>query len=432
MNLDLATLRLVKTRQHFDRYAKAIPPNVLSMETGGILKQMGAYFKDTGAEVIKVDEFFAYVRSKFPKWDEKQAAAQLDLIRPLDTDNPEGYNEKVLQNLLAADLANKSLALAERWKDGAEIDLGEAFRAALEAYEEAMIRKIKTPRVRLDFAAMLEQEKNDTGLHWRTELIDRYLKPLRGGDFGILAARPDRGKTTSVAGEITYMAPQLLTLYPIEEHGLRPILWLNNEGPGERINQRIVQSACDLSIPEMVAMGQLELQRRYEQAVGHPDIIQVYDIHGFATHEVEELFRKINPGLVVYDMIDNINFGGTTLHEGSRTDQILEAMYQWARMMAVKYGFPALATSQISDPGEGQRYPAQNMLKDSRTGKQGACDFILTLGFDPAYPSMRYIGTTKQKTKRHGTKPVLEGEVWFDGDKGRLREVPIVDTAPGE
>lgn len=429
MNLDLATLRLVKTRKNYERYAKAIPPNILSLETGGILKQMGAYFNDTQAEVVKVGEFFAYVRSKFPKWDEKAAAQQLDLLRPLDEDNPEGYNEKVLQNLLAADLANKSLALAERWKDGAEIDLGESFRQALEAYEEAMIRKVKTPRVRLDFAAMLAQEKNDVGLHWRTAAIDRYLKPLRGGDFGILAARPDRGKTTSVAGEITFMAPQLLTLYPDQ---LRPILWLNNEGPGDRINQRIVQSACDVSIPEMLALGQDKLQEEYIKAVGHPDIIQVYDIHGFATYEVEELFRKINPGLVVYDMIDNISFGGATLHGGERTDQVLEAMYQWARMMAVKYGFPALATSQISDPGEGQRYPAQNMLKDSRTGKQGACDFILTLGYDPAYPSMRYIGTTKQKTKRHGTKPVLEAEVWFDGDKGRLREVPITNTAPGE
>ncbi len=430
MNLDLATLRLVKTRQNYERYAKAIPPNVLSVETGGILKQMGAYFKDTQAESILVDEFFTYVRSKFPKWNEKVAAQQLDLIRPLDSNNPEGYNEKVLQNLLAADLANKSLALVEQWKDGAEIDLGESYRVALDAYEQALLRKVKTPRVRLDFAAMLAQEQNDTGMHWRTQCIDRYLKPLRPGDFGVLAARPDRGKTTAVACEITHMAPQLLTLYP---DTLRPVLWLNNEGPGDRINQRIVMSALDMDVPMMLATGEAELQRLYLEAMGnHPDLIQVYDIHGFQTYEVEELFRKLNPGLVIYDMIDNISFGGVTLHGGERTDQVLEAMYQWARMMAVKYEFAALATSQISDPGEGLRYPSQNMLKDSRTGKQGACDFIITVGQDPQYPSMRYIGTTKQKTKRHGTKPSLEAEVWFDGDKGRLREVPVVDTAPGE
>lgn len=418
MNLDLSILRLLKTRKNFERYRANFPDTVLAGETVRILQQFGNYFKATEADTIHVEEFFPFVVSRFPNLSEAKKADMLALIRPVEKDNPVGLDQQIISNALSTQLGRDAIAAIESWNEGGELDLGETLRSLAEEHDKALNRKVKQPRVQVDFAAMLEAEKNEEGLHWRTALIDNYFKPLRGGDFGIIAGRPDRGKTTTVAGEITFMAPQLLKLHKDE---FRPLIWLNNEGPGSRIQQRIIQSALDLTISDMVGLGPAELQRRYIEAVGHPDIIQVYDIHGFQSYEVEELFRKLNPGLVVFDMIDNIKFTGQGINGGERTDQVLEAMYQAAREWCVKYDFPGLATSQISDIGEGQRYPPQNALKDSRTGKQGACDFIITVGFDPNMPSTRFIGSTKQKTKRQGVAPMLSGEVFFDGDRGRLR-----------
>jgi len=121
-------------------------------------------------------------------------------------------------------------------------------------------------------------------------------------------------------------------------------------------------------------------------------------------------------------MVDNIKFGGSALNGGQRTDQILEAQYQWARMMAVKHDTPVIATSQISADGDGLQYPTLPMLKDSKTGKQGAADAIITLGAvnDPAYSGSRFIGTTKNKLRRQGAPASPQCEVVFDGERARL------------
>jgi replicative DNA helicase len=166
-----------------------------------------------------------------------------------------------------------------------------------------------------------------------------------------------------------------------------------------------------------------EAQRQYIEAIGgREDMIQVVDIHGFQSYEVEDLIRKKRPGLVVFDMIDNIQFAGQTTNGGERNDQILEAMYGWARMQAVIHDFVGLATSQISAEGEGEKYPRQTQLKDSRTGKQGACDFIVTGGVDNNQPNTRYIGMTKNKIKREGAKYSPNAAYYFDADRGRLVE----------
>lgn len=420
LDLDLSVLRLLKTRKKYERYAKMVPSGTVTPATVKMIAVMGDYFEHTGHEKVTYSEFWPVLRSRYPKWKDKDVAFWQAAVKPIDKDNPEGYDDQVIRNLLAQELGQKALALIEGWQNGGELELGESLRVAVEAYEGALDRKVRTADVELGWDEMLAEDENNVGLHWRLTCVARHLRALRPGDFGIIAMRPDRGKTTWVASEITHMAKQLVELYPNEK---RPVLWLNNEGPGRRILGRIRQSGLGLANSEMRTLGAAGAKKKYIKDIGGDEgMIVVKDIHGFNNAEVEELIRKINPGLVVFDMIDNINFVGGTNNHGERTDQLLEAMYQWARSLAVRYGFAALATSQISEGGDGERWPAQKHLKDSRTGKQGACDFILTGGFDPSMPNTRFIGTTKNKLKLEGASGNPECQVFFDADRGRLRE----------
>jgi replicative DNA helicase len=144
-------------------------------------------------------------------------------------------------------------------------------------------------------------------------------------------------------------------------------------------------------------------------------------------HEVEDIMLKYKPALVLFDMVDNIKFGGEAINNGARTDQLLEAMYQWARLMGVKHDCAVLATSQISADGDGLSYPTLPMLKDSKTGKQGAADVIITIGAlnDPVLENSRYIGTTKNKLVRTGKKGSPAQEVFFDSQRGRYKEAGV-------
>ena len=121
------------------------------------------------------------------------------------------------------------------------------------------------------------------------------------------------------------------------------------------------------------------------------------------------------------DMIDNIKFSGMSLAGGARTDQILESMYSWARIMAVKHNFVLLATSQISADGEGMQYPSMDMLKDSKTGKQGAIDLQIMIGKsdDPMTEDWRYIGTPKNKLRLPGQPGYVRQEVIFSNEQAR-------------
>lgn len=419
-SLDLSVLRLLRDRKKYERYANVIPEGTINKETADLVKRFGEYFKATDASELRHAEFWPFLRTRYPNWKEKDTEFWYALTKPIDTPNPLGLEEQIITNLLAADLGNKALSFIEAWREGKEVELGEALRQAVEQYDNALQRKVKTPVVELGWDEMVEEETNDVGLHWRIKALRDSTRALRPGDFGIVAMRPDRGKTTLVASEITHFAPQLVTLYPGET---RPILWLNNEGPGRRIMSRVRQSALGLSVREIVELGSKEAQRRYIEAIGgREDMIRVLDIHGFQSYEVEDLFRKHKPGVVVFDMIDNIQFAGGTTNGGERNDQILEAMYQWARVQGVIHDFVGLATSQLSAQAEGVKFPPQTDLKDSRTGKQGACDFIITGGVDNNQPNTRYIGFTKNKIKREGAKYSPQAAYYFDADRGRLVE----------
>lgn len=339
----------------------------------------------------------------------------------------------LLERLVAADTAAQVTGLLERWNQGDEVNLYTELRKRVEHFEQQLDRKVKNPQVLDPIEDLLKAEENDTGLRWRLPCLNRHIKPLRAGDFVIIAARPDKGKTTFCSSELTHMAAQLDAVYPGEN---RSILWFNNEGPGNKIIMRNFQSALGATTEELVKLSnepaspgqekyKTKVREQYAAALGgRPGALRVFDIHDMWNHEVEDIMKAYKPGVVLFDMVDNIKFGGETNNNGQRTDQLLEAMYQWARLMGVKHDCAVLATSQISADGDGVSYPTLPQLKDSKTGKQGAADVIITIGAlnDPMLENSRYIGCTKNKKVRTGKKGSPTQEVFFDSQRGRYKE----------
>jgi replicative DNA helicase len=339
----------------------------------------------------------------------------------------------LMERLVAAGAAANITTLLEKWNSGDEINLYLSLRNEIEKFEAQVQRKVKNPQVLDAIEDLLKAEELDVGLHWRLPCLNRHVKPLRGGDFVIIAARPDKGKTTFCAAELTCMAAQLDEVYPGEN---RSILWFNNEGPGNKIVKRVFQAALNATTEDLIRLSNLpadlefakyrtQVRQQYAAALGgRPGALRIFDIHDMWSHDVEDIIKQHNPGLIMFDMLDNIKFGGETSNNGQRTDQLLEAMYQWGRLIGVKYDCPVIATSQISADGDGVSFPTMPQLKDSKTGKQGAADLIITLGAlnDPMLEMSRYIGTTKNKLVRTGKKNSPQQEVHFDSQRARYVE----------
>lgn len=435
MSLDLRTLQLLKYRDKHDRLIGAVPKNALSPQTQVILADFSRWFREfDGADRIDLEIFPKNFRLYHPTLKDEALAVYDELFKRVKEDVPEHIEGGLGKQWAAATVVHKLTSHLEKWNEGAEIDIGILLKQEVEAYEIMYDRKVKNPQVLDPIEDLLKAEENDVGIHWPWPSVNKAIKPMVAGDFIVLAMRPDKGKTTACSQICTHAGPQIDTLFPGEK---RSILWFNNEGPGNRIVMRNFQSALNATTEDLVKLSNTPASKAGEQYKtkvredyaaalgGRPGVLRVFNIHGMWNYEVEDLIRLYNPALIVFDMVDNIKFGGETANNGQRTDQLLEAMYQWARFMGVKYDTAVIANSQVSADGDGIQFPTLPMLKDSKTGKQGAADVILVGGAvnDPMLANSRYFGTTKNKRARTGSKP-LRVELLLDADRARYVEAP--------
>jgi replicative DNA helicase len=301
------------------------------------------------------------------------------------------------------------------YQNGDEIDIVTCAQTALTTYKAATRANDNIGGYVDDAIGDILKDQTDVskGIKPRLAVLQQYMRPFRSGDFGIMAARPDQGKTSLICSELTYMASQTD----------QPILWCNNEGRGRNIYPRLYQAALNLTYPEMLELNRKgTLVKEYLKAIKSDDPfkIRIKDIHDFTIGQVERVIEEIKPSIVVYDMIDNIKGFGSM----ARTDLALEEMYKYCRTLAVTYDHIGFATSQISAEGDQLCYPTQTMLKDSKTGKQGACDFILMMGQNKdAGPNQRFIGLPKNKLMLAGKQKDPQTEVYFDAARCRFKDL---------
>lgn len=423
MSLEITVLAVVKDRRKFNKLYRSIPKESLTQNTQVLLKDFQRYFDEhEGVNTIEHDAFMPWFKLvAHPKLSAEAMQVFEQQLKQVHKPLHPSVEANLMNRLVANDKATQLYDMIQRFNNGEEVDLLASTKKLVQEFEADVKKKVKSTEVTTTIEEMMREDESDFGFHWRLDALNLSMRPLRGGDFGIIAGRPDKGKTTFMTCELTYMAQQLDKLWPGEN---RSILWMNNEGPGKRIKYRCYQSALDATSAELLSKQQAgTLQSEYEAAVGRANALRVFDIHGLWNHEVQEVVEANSPGLVVFDMIDNIRFAGEATNNGQRTDQLLEAMYQWGRMMAVVWDVPVLATSQISADGDGLAYPTLPMLKDSKTGKQGAAEFIITIGAlnELTAQGSRYIGATKNKLHREGGPRDPRVEVIFDGLRGRYR-----------
>lgn len=418
--LDIQLLRTCRTRTDFNRIRYAVKMESLDKKTATLLKGIERYYKKhEGHGQIQFDLFIPFFeRNVVPDMSADDKKVYKNIIKTMAKNYPDqATRAAILESVLENNLMHSARVITERYAEGEEVDLIGELSSELDRYKTA-VGISALPEVSENIDHLIDDMGNEHGIKWRLDCLNKAMRPLRGGDFGIIAARPDQGKTSFLCSELTFMAKQL--------PDNRPIIWLNNEGPGFAIRPRLMQAALNITMDELIAKkADGSLYNDYFDAVGGEGKIRVMDVHGANTGQVEGIMEATHPGLIVYDMIDNVyGFG-----DAQRMDLRLERLYQWAREKAVKYDAIALATSQISEDGANMRFPGLSNLKDSKTGKQGACEFQLMLGSmerEPGLAGMRWLSLPKNKLRRVNSMRLQE-EVQFDRDRARYKEMGYVE-----
>ena len=280
------------------------------------------------------------------------------------------------------------------------------FREKLTTFEDNKQEGLSTSAfewVSDDLTELANSAIRSKGLRWRLRTLNQMLGSLRKGDFGFVFARPESGKTTFLASEVSFMCEQLT-----EEDG--PILWINNEEQSDKVKIRCYQASLGLDLSALLSNLPKHTEEFIQKTKGKLKINK--DAATIHKREVERLCKELKPSLIIFDQIDKI-----VGFENDREDLKLGAIYQWARELAKQYA-PVIAVCQADGSGEGVKWLTMSNVANAKTAKQAEADWILGIGKvnDAGYDSLRFLHLSKNKLigdedsiadLRHGRREIL-------------------------
>lgn len=253
------------------------------------------------------------------------------------------------------------------------------------------------------------------GLKWRLHCLQKSLNGLVKGDFGVIAAPVNAGKSSLLISEAVNFASQL-------SEGC--VLYFTTEQTPAQILSRCWTSALNISATDLKKDSKEQRQQYLDIMHGDAKRIRVFDGNGYFIHHLRQKIKRYKPKLVIIDMLDHIGLKGSNEMSDWRA---LQRLYHAIRMLA--RDCPILGSSQCSADTEGtsqggeewyQHYIPMKKLEGSKRGKQGAVDFLITIGYDPKFPKTRYLNVAKDKRNSPS-----QSEVIFDANTALFTDYPF-------
>ena len=386
----------------FTKYYKYVNINYIKINYNDIYKLFNIvslyYSKYNNSTTITNNELEIFYNSNYLLRDQerKELSLLLEDIFNQDTTNKDiivSLLEEHRRRSLAGQVAMMALDV-EGGKKSTE-DLLNLFNE----FEHQEVEADEITPVDMDLENLYDTQISTPGLRWRIDWLNKSLGSLRKGDFGFIFARPETGKTTFLASEITHMVGQT--------DG--DVLWFNNEEQGKKVGIRVYQAALGLTLHELFEDKSTN-KERYNKLTGNR--IHILDFEDSSNKSrIEAVLKQYNPALIIFDQIDKIRG-----FKGERNDLELKQIYQWAREIAKTYA-PVIAVSQASGEAEGKLFLTMDQVDGSKTAKQGEADWILGIGKEQDNLSRsRYFNICKNKLVgdkdtlpdlRHGSTQVL-------------------------
>ncbi len=380
-NYDLISLLLLLYYNNYSKYNTTIDVNYLKNTTKelyyiyNVIKEL----QESSPNNYSTHELEIFFYTKYPAAKEQEAYAAL-FAQAHAANIGEAVAEQVLaaaaQRRTALALSEAAFKFTQGYGSPDEIkSLYEAFSGLPEAVAD------DTEYVTTDLEELVNNAVMKRGLRWRLDCLNKSLGSLRKGDFGFIFARPETGKTTFLASEVSNMLQQTDA----------PIIHFNNEEQGSKVMLRYYQAYFGVSLQQLIGNASY-YKMEWSKAVG--DRLRLVDSASISKANVEKVLASYDDvGLILFDQIDKIKG-----FEADRKDLAMGATYQWARELAKEYA-PTIGVCQADGTGEGQKWLTMQNVADAKTSKQAEADWIVGIGksHDFNEESIRFINISKNK-----------------------------------
>ena len=415
---DATLLKLFCDRETYLRYKDYVNSEVLEPEINKLLTSFGKYYSEFETDTLNLGEFKTYffhycypdmIRSEKDTYDVLFSAIETSEC-PMSKKVLEAYQQKEL-------LQNLQQLIDDQFDH-------EKVQYLLDSYKETCLSldaEAEDGFVPNDISSIVERTDRSSGLKWRLKCMNKALGGLIQGDFGIVAAYVDTGKSTFAASEATYMASQL-------KEGC--VLWLNNEEFNHRVQKRLWMSALGQPWETIIKYKDEAINKYKEIMHGDVNRIKLFDIRGFSIEKINNLVKKYNPRLIIIDQVDKIDCRvKARWKEHDRLKHLYGKVRDIANNICPVIGISqADATSrwmsQANHEIKYQKYLDQSQLDGSKVGKNGEADFIVMIGRDNEYPNIRGLSIPKNKLEGIGDESYrnLRIEVIFKGEISRYED----------
>lgn len=386
MSYDIDLLVVTSNKDTYNRFKEHVKKHNVSPITLEIFNVLGEYWDNyperTDFNYAEFRTFFSIVKGRKLKDPSAYEVAFDNLKDALDKPSP--IVKDLLGKLIETDYATQIYDVCLKIGTGMGGEL-ESIEPLLNAYKKEVGSSVEKEDVfvkpSLDY---LSSTVASGGLRWRLKELNVALGPIRKGDFIIIAARPETGKTTFTASEASYMMEQLQP----DEH----VIWINNEEASNKVMMRVIQAYSQVTSSELLGNP-----KRYEEDFldgGGQRFLILDDDSGIkSVHKIATLFKEFKPGLIIFDQLDKVHG-----FKQDREDLRIGQLYEWARDVAKEY-CPVIAISQVDGTGEGEKWIQMNQLRGSKTDKIGEADAIVTIGKsnEPGMDLQRFIHVPKNK-----------------------------------
>lgn len=209
--------------------------------------------------------------------------------------------------------------------------------------------------------------------------MNESLGPIRQGDFGVVFARPETGKTTFLASELSHFVTQ----------NDRPVIWFNNEQSQKAVRIRIMEAVLGCTYAQ-IQLDPDKAEAVFDKLGGNRILLK--DAGDSSRADVERIVSAVPASCIVFDQLDKVRG-----FDSERDDLRLGTLYQWARELSKRYA-PVIGICQAGDAASGVKWLNMEYAANARTSKQAEADYMLGIGlsYDDS-PHVRGISICKNK-----------------------------------
>jgi len=390
-NLELNLLASTLKTKNWEKIKNFITPQMFPKEWRSIAQAITeAHLRYENIDVLDDKAVLAVHKMMFPAMpdskdeDAKQLIGSLCNVPDMDDDLAYDYAKTFWERSMAKLIGEKAVQFWVGDDPNAFADIAKLMdrvtNNSMEGHETFTI-------VKDTFEELMESTSKPPEFLFGVPTLEEHLPGMNRGDFGIIFARPEVGKTSFCS----HLVAQYLA------QGKKVHYWANEE-LAKKVKLRITTAFFGVD-KHTLAENKHDYKETYDSVIG--DNLVVIDSVGTDITELGSFTALNKPDVILIDQLDKVKIGG----DFGRGDERLKELYVSGRELAKRNDCLVWAVSQANYEAHQREIIDFSMMDNSRTGKAGEADVILGIGKGLGVEdNTRFLTISKNKVNGwHGT-----------------------------